>query len=162
MPIATPPACVPPAHKPATRTIHYTAACTVDDAMVGILRKAKGRRGARIGTVNMIHPDAGEFIRSRRRDGRLLREPSPASSRNVILGGRKRRENVDVFSCALPAYRRRLNPQAMPFAAPAPARLSACFVAADDTSPMAHVDIQVAAHHRVDSAIPKTANVPID
>jgi len=130
--------------------------------MDGILPKVQGRRGARIGTVNMIHPDAGEFIRSRRRDGRLLREPSPASSRNVMLRGRKRRENVDVFSCALPAYRHRHNPQAMPFAAPAPARLSACFVAAHAMSPRAHVDIQVAAHHRVDSAIPKTANVPID
>lgn len=158
MPIATPPACAPPAHRPTTRTIH----CTVDDAMDGILPKVQGRRGARIGTVNMIHPDAGEFIRSRRRDGRLLREPSPASSRNVMLRGRKRRENVDVFSCALPAYRHRHNPQAMPFAAPAPARLSACFVAAHAMSPRAHVDIQVAAHHRVDSAIPKTANVPID
>lgn len=91
-------------------------------------------------------------------------EPSFAHhySRNVIREGRKTKEKVDVFSYELLAYRHRVNPQAMPFAETGEARLPAYFVAADDISPKAHVDVQAAAQKWVDSSISKTANVPTD
>jgi ribonucleoside-diphosphate reductase alpha chain len=66
-------------------------------------------------------------------------EPSFAHhySRNVIREGKKSKEKVEE---KLPHY----------------------FVAADDISPKAHVDIQAAAQKWVDSSISKTANVPTD
>ncbi|WP_312237930.1 adenosylcobalamin-dependent ribonucleoside-diphosphate reductase [Stenotrophomonas sp.] len=91
-------------------------------------------------------------------------EPSFAHhySRNVIVEGRNSKEKVDVFSYELLAYRHRVNPHAMPFADAPDARLPACFIAADDISPKAHVDVQAAAQKWVDSSISKTANVPTD
>ncbi|MCF7750439.1 hypothetical protein KQ945_06755 [Bacillus subtilis subsp. subtilis] len=91
-------------------------------------------------------------------------EPSFAHhySRNVIVAGRNSKDKVDVFSYELLAYRQWINPQAMPFAQDAAAQLPDYFVAADDISPKAHVDIQAAAQAWVDSAISKTANVPTD
>lgn len=91
-------------------------------------------------------------------------EPSFAHhySRNVIVEGRNSKEKVDVFSYELLAYRHRVNPRAMPFADAQDARLPACFIAADDISPKAHVDVQAAAQKWVDSSISKTANVPTD
>jgi ribonucleoside-diphosphate reductase alpha chain len=91
-------------------------------------------------------------------------EPSFAHhySRNVIVEGRNSKEKVDVFSYELLAYRHRVNPRAMPFADAQDARLPAYFIAADDISPKAHVDVQAAAQKWVDSSISKTANVPTD
>lgn len=91
-------------------------------------------------------------------------EPSFAHhySRNVIVEGRNTKEKVDVFSYELLAYRHRVNPRAMPFAEDEDARLPDYFIAADDISPKAHVDVQAAAQKWVDSSISKTANVPTD
>ncbi|MGH8039665.1 MAG: LAGLIDADG family homing endonuclease [Stenotrophomonas sp.] len=91
-------------------------------------------------------------------------EPSFAHhySRNVIREGRKSKEKVDVFSFELLAYRHLVNPLAMPFAEDDAARLPDYFIAADDISPKAHVDVQAAAQKWVDSSISKTANVPTD
>ncbi len=50
----------------------------------------------------------------------------------------------------------------MPFAEDADARLPDYFIAADDITPKAHVDVQAAAQKWVDSSISKTANVPTD
>ncbi len=91
-------------------------------------------------------------------------EPSFAHhySRNVIREGRKSKEKVDVFSYELLAYRHLVNPRAMPFAEQDDSRLPGYFIAADDISPKAHVDVQAAAQKWVDSSISKTANVPTD
>jgi ribonucleoside-diphosphate reductase alpha chain len=91
-------------------------------------------------------------------------EPSFAHhySRNVIREGRKSKEKVEVFSFELLAYRTVVNPDAMPYATDARAKLPDYFVAADDISPKQHVDIQAAAQIWVDSSISKTANVPTD
>jgi ribonucleoside-diphosphate reductase alpha chain len=50
----------------------------------------------------------------------------------------------------------------MPFSDKSDERLPEYFVAADDISPKAHVDIQAASQKWVDSSISKTANVPTD
>jgi ribonucleoside-diphosphate reductase alpha chain len=91
-------------------------------------------------------------------------EPSFAHhySRNVIREGKKSKEKVEVFSYELLAYRTLVNPDAMPYSTEEKARLPAYFVAADDITPKAHVDIQAAAQKWVDSSISKTANVPTD
>ncbi|MCB1636145.1 MAG: ribonucleoside-diphosphate reductase, adenosylcobalamin-dependent, partial [Xanthomonadales bacterium] len=91
-------------------------------------------------------------------------EPSFAHhySRNVIREGRKSKEKVEVYSFELLAYRALVNAQAMPFAEDPKAQLPDYFVAADDITPKAHVDIQAAAQRWVDSSISKTANVPTD
>lgn len=91
-------------------------------------------------------------------------EPSFAHhySRNVIREGKKTKEKVDVWSFELLAYRELVNPKAMPFAEDADARLPDYFIAADDITPKAHVDVQAAAQKWVDSSISKTANVPTD
>src|SRR5690606_28986798 len=91
-------------------------------------------------------------------------EPSFAHhySRNVIREGKKSKEKVEVFSYELLAYRTLVNPDAMPYASDEKAKLPAYFVAADDITPKAHVDIQAAAQKWVDSSISKTANVPTD
>jgi ribonucleoside-diphosphate reductase alpha chain len=91
-------------------------------------------------------------------------EPSFAHhySRNVIREGKKTKEKVDVYSFELLAYRHLVNPQAMPFAEDAGARLPDYFIAADDITPKEHVDVQAAAQKWVDSSISKTANVPTD
>jgi ribonucleoside-diphosphate reductase alpha chain len=91
-------------------------------------------------------------------------EPSFAHhySRNVIREGRKTKEKVEVFSYELLAYRELINADAMPFSDEPDKKLPDYFVAADDISPVEHVDIQAAAQKWVDSSISKTANVPTD
>lgn len=91
-------------------------------------------------------------------------EPSFAHlySRNVIREGKKSKEKVDVCSFELLAYRKMVNPEAMPFAENPAASLPDYFVSADDIKPKAHVDIQAAAQKWIDSSISKTANVPTD
>ncbi|TDK31564.1 LAGLIDADG family homing endonuclease [Luteimonas terrae] len=91
-------------------------------------------------------------------------EPSFAHhySRNVIREGKKTKEKVDVFSFELLAYRALVNPKAMPYSDDADAKLPDYFIAADDITPKAHVDVQAAAQTWVDSSISKTANVPTD
>ncbi len=91
-------------------------------------------------------------------------EPSFAHhySRNVIREGKKSKEKVEVYSYELLAYRELINGRAMPFSREADEKLPEYFVAADDISPVEHVDIQAAAQRWVDSSISKTANVPTD
>ncbi len=91
-------------------------------------------------------------------------EPSFAHhySRNVIREGKKSKEKVEVYSYELLAYRTLVNAKAMPYASEADAKLPDYFVAADDITPKAHVDIQAASQLWVDSSISKTANVPTD
>ena len=91
-------------------------------------------------------------------------EPSFAHHyfRNVIRQGKKSKEKVDVFSFELLAYRELVNKKAMPDASEDGVSLPDYFVAADDITPKAHVDIQAAAQKWVDSSISKTANVPTD
>jgi ribonucleoside-diphosphate reductase alpha chain len=91
-------------------------------------------------------------------------EPSFAHhySRNVIREGRKTKEKVEVFSYELLAYRELINADAMPFSDKPEQKLPDYFVAADNISPVEHVDIQAAAQKWVDSSISKTANVPTD
>jgi ribonucleoside-diphosphate reductase alpha chain len=89
-------------------------------------------------------------------------EPSFAHhySRNVIREGKKSKEKVEVFSYELLAYRELINAAAIPGSDKPEERLPDYFVAADDISPVEHVDIQAAAQLWVDSSISKTANVP--
>jgi len=91
-------------------------------------------------------------------------EPSFAHhySRNVIREGRKTKEKVEVFSYELLAYRKLVNPDAIPYSEDAASALPDYFIAADDVTPKQHVDIQAAAQKWVDSSISKTANVPTD
>ena len=91
-------------------------------------------------------------------------EPSFAHHyfRNVIRPGKKTKEKVDVFSFELLAYRALANKEAMPDVGDHSNSLPDYFVAADDITPKAHVDIQAAAQKWVDSSISKTANVPTD
>ncbi|MEZ5454807.1 MAG: adenosylcobalamin-dependent ribonucleoside-diphosphate reductase [Lysobacteraceae bacterium] len=91
-------------------------------------------------------------------------EPSFAHhySRNVIREGKKSKEKVEVYSYELLAYRSLVNAEAMPHAQDDKSKLPDYFVAADDITPKAHVDIQAAAQIWVDSSISKTANVPTD
>jgi len=91
-------------------------------------------------------------------------EPSFAHhySRNVIREGKKSKEKVEVFSYELLAYRELINAQAIPGSDKPDEKLPDYFVAADNISPVEHVDIQAAAQIWVDSSISKTANVPTD
>jgi ribonucleoside-diphosphate reductase alpha chain len=91
-------------------------------------------------------------------------EPSFAHhySRNVIREGKKSKEKVDVFSYELLAYRELVNARAMPYSEEAEAKLPDYFIAADDITPKAHVDVQAASQKWIDSSISKTANVPTD
>ena len=91
-------------------------------------------------------------------------EPSFAHHyfRNVIRQGKKTKEKVDVFSFELLAYRELVNKKAMPDIDDDSNGLPDYFMAADDITPKAHVDIQAAAQKWVDSSISKTANVPTD
>jgi ribonucleoside-diphosphate reductase alpha chain len=82
--------------------------------------------------------------------------------RNVIRGGRKSKEKIDVFSFELLAYRELVNQRAMPSATNAAEALPECFTTTDDVSPRQHVDIQAASQKWIDSSISKTANVPTD
>lgn len=91
-------------------------------------------------------------------------EPSFAHhyARNVIREGKKSKEKIDVFSFELLAYRELINEQAMPYSQEPTEQLPDYFIAADDITPKAHVDVQAAAQRWVDSSISKTANVPTD
>ncbi len=91
-------------------------------------------------------------------------EPSFAHhySRNVIREGRKTKEKVEVYSFELLAYHALVNPEAMPYVEDPELQLPDYFIAADDVTPTAHVDIQAAAQIWIDSSISKTANVPTD
>jgi ribonucleoside-diphosphate reductase alpha chain len=91
-------------------------------------------------------------------------EPSFAHSysRNVIRPGKKTKEKVEVMSYELLAYRALINADAKPGSDEPKEKLPDYFVAADDISPMQHVDMQAAAQKWVDSSISKTANVPTD
>lgn len=91
-------------------------------------------------------------------------EPSFAHSysRNVIRPGKKTKEKVEVMSYELLAYRALINADAKPGSDEPNEKLPDYFVAADDISPVQHVDIQAAAQKWVDSSISKTANVPTD
>ncbi len=91
-------------------------------------------------------------------------EPSFAHhySRNIIREGKKSKENVDVWSFELLAYRELINPKAMPFSDKEDEKLPEYFISADDVTPKQHVDIQAAAQKWIDSSISKTANIPTD
>jgi ribonucleoside-diphosphate reductase alpha chain len=91
-------------------------------------------------------------------------EPSFAHSysRNVIRPGRKTKEKVEVLSYELLAYRAFINADAKPGSDEPSEKLPDYFAAADEISPMQHVDMQAAAQKWVDSSISKTANVPTD
>ena len=91
-------------------------------------------------------------------------EPSFAHhySRNVIRPGKKTKEQIDVFSFELLAYRHFVNGNAAPDAADQVNQLPASFVDSSTISPQAHVDVQAAAQMWVDSSISKTVNVPTD
>lgn len=91
-------------------------------------------------------------------------EPSFAHhySRNVIREGKKSKENVDVWSYELLAYRELINKKAMPFSEVEGEKLPEYFISADDVTPKQHVDIQAAAQKWIDSSISKTANIPTD
>jgi ribonucleoside-diphosphate reductase alpha chain len=92
-------------------------------------------------------------------------EPSFAHHyfRNVIRPGKKTKEKVDVFSFELLAYRELVDSDAMPAGTETGGnKLPDYFIAADDVSPKAHVDIQAAAQKWIDSSISKTANVPTE
>ncbi|MBV2132878.1 adenosylcobalamin-dependent ribonucleoside-diphosphate reductase [Pseudomonas sp. MAP12] len=91
-------------------------------------------------------------------------EPSFAHRyvRNLVRPGRKAKEQVEVFSYELLAYRALVDPQAEPDSDDPAHRLPEWFVSADDIGPTQHVDIQAAAQKWVDSSISKTANVPND
>ncbi|HHJ35426.1 MAG TPA: adenosylcobalamin-dependent ribonucleoside-diphosphate reductase [Gammaproteobacteria bacterium] len=91
-------------------------------------------------------------------------EPSFAHhySRNIIREGKKTKENIDVWSYELLAYRELINRQAKPFSDEAHEKLPDYFISADEVTPKQHVDIQAAAQKWIDSSISKTANVPTD
>ncbi|NOQ90106.1 MAG: adenosylcobalamin-dependent ribonucleoside-diphosphate reductase [Gammaproteobacteria bacterium] len=91
-------------------------------------------------------------------------EPSFAHhySRNIIREGKKTKENVDVWSFELLAYRELINQNAMPYSEKEGEKLPEYFISADDVTPKQHVDIQAAAQKWIDSSISKTANIPTD
>ncbi|HEY1892843.1 MAG TPA: LAGLIDADG family homing endonuclease [Steroidobacteraceae bacterium] len=82
--------------------------------------------------------------------------------RNVIRGGKKTKEKVDVYSFELLAYRELMNPKAKPGSTVESEKLPEYFIASEDVTPKEHVDVQAAAQKWVDSSISKTANVPTD
>ena len=91
-------------------------------------------------------------------------EPSFAHhyARNVIREGKKSKEKVDVFSYELLAYRRWVNPKAMPFSDAEDEKLPDYFIDSASINARAHVDIQAVAQKWIDSSISKTINVPPD
>jgi ribonucleoside-diphosphate reductase alpha chain len=82
--------------------------------------------------------------------------------RNVIRGGKKTKEKVDVYSFELLAYRELINSKARPGSTSDAEKLPEYFIASEDITPREHVDVQAAAQIWIDSSISKTANVPTD
>ncbi len=82
--------------------------------------------------------------------------------RNVIRGGKKSKEKVDVYSFELLAYRELVNSKAKPGSSVESEKLPDYFIASEGVTPNEHVDVQAAAQKWVDSSISKTANVPTD
>ncbi|WP_035572611.1 adenosylcobalamin-dependent ribonucleoside-diphosphate reductase [Halomonas halocynthiae] len=76
--------------------------------------------------------------------------------RNVIQSGKKTKEQVEVVSFELAAYRHFIAADAVE------SDLPAYFITADSVSPKQHVAVQAAAQAWVDSAISKTVNVPTE
>ncbi|MFN2331990.1 MAG: adenosylcobalamin-dependent ribonucleoside-diphosphate reductase [Halomonas sp.] len=76
--------------------------------------------------------------------------------RNVIQAGKKTKEQVEVVSFELAAYRHFIAPAAVD------SDLPDYFITADSVSPKQHVAVQAAAQAWVDSAISKTVNVPTE
>ena len=91
-------------------------------------------------------------------------EPSFAHEyhRNIIRQGKKSKESVAVSSYELLAYRAMINPNAQAYATEGNNQLPKYFTVSDTISPEAHVDIQAAAQHWIDSSISKTINIPTD
>ncbi len=81
--------------------------------------------------------------------------------RNVISKGRKTKEQLEVYSYELLAYRALVDGgETLTDASKQP--LPDYFVSAEQTTPQQHVAIQAAAQQWVDSSISKTANIPTD
>ena len=76
--------------------------------------------------------------------------------RNVIQAGKKTKEQVEVVSFELAAYRHFMHADAVE------SDLPEYFITADAVTPKQHVAVQAAAQAWVDSAISKTVNVPTD
>ncbi|MDR9439595.1 MAG: LAGLIDADG family homing endonuclease [Halomonas sp.] len=76
--------------------------------------------------------------------------------RNVIQAGKKTKEQVEVVSFELAAYRHFIAADAVE------SDLPDYFITADAVSPKQHVAVQAAAQVWVDSAISKTVNVPTE
>ncbi|MDH3218085.1 MAG: adenosylcobalamin-dependent ribonucleoside-diphosphate reductase [Gammaproteobacteria bacterium] len=121
---------------------------------------ALAREGARFTHHSSIAP-TGTIALSLANNASNGIEPSFAHhySRNVIQGGKKTKQKVDVFSYELLAYRELVDSDAMPAGDGA---LPDYFVSAETISPRQHVDVQAAAQQWIDSSISKTANVPTD
>jgi ribonucleoside-diphosphate reductase alpha chain len=90
-------------------------------------------------------------------------EPSFAHHyvRNVIRPDKKAKEQLDVYSYELLAYRAYVNGDAT-FGDTSTVELPDYFVASADITPKQHVDVQAAAQKWIDSSISKTANVASD
>jgi ribonucleoside-diphosphate reductase alpha chain len=121
---------------------------------------ALAERGARFTHHSSIAP-TGTISLSLANNASNGIEPSFAHhySRNVIREGKKSKEKVDVFSFELLAYRKLVDARAMPGEG---APLPDYFLAADDIEPDAHIAVQAAAQHWIDSSISKTINIPTD
>lgn len=76
--------------------------------------------------------------------------------RNVIREGKKTKDQVEVISFELAAYRHFVNPEATD------ADLPDYFLTADSIRPAQHVVVQAASQKWIDSAISKTVNVPTE
>lgn len=76
--------------------------------------------------------------------------------RNVIRQGRKTKDQMEVVSFELAAYRAFVDPTATE------ENLPDYFMTADTITPSQHIEVQAAAQKWIDSAISKTVNVPTD
>lgn len=76
--------------------------------------------------------------------------------RNVIRQGKKTKDQMEVVSFELAAYRAFIDPTATEESLPG------YFMTADTITPSQHIAVQAAAQKWIDSAISKTVNVPTD